>query len=73
MDVKRAYAETGFDGRMVILWARRAEMGACFQIVLVHGPAVRMTVSAAMVCSSLVFGFVCDGLDGAVLLVDVGG
>jgi hypothetical protein len=51
MDVKRAYAETGREGRMVTLWARRAEMGEGFQTVFVQGPAVRMTVSALSVSS----------------------
>ena len=52
MEVKSAYADTGRDGRMVTLWARRADIGADFQTVFVHGPAVRMTVSASMVFDS---------------------
>ena len=55
MDVKRQYGEMGLVGRIVMEWARRAEIGVGGWMVGVQGPAVRMTVSASMVLGSEVW------------------
>ena len=48
ISVKIAWAEMGFEGRMVTLWALRPEMGAEGYRDLVQGPAARITSVAAM-------------------------